>query len=93
MRELETQFIGKGQVKGFKFTQLKKTKFGYIYKIEHLGRVWYEVFKRKENARYSVISYPRNKSFGVWAWTTSDVNKANEILEDINIKGQANELG
>lgn len=88
MRELKTEFIGTGQVKGFKFTQVKKTEFGYIYKVEHLSRVWYEVFKRTENVRYSVISYPRNKSFGLWAWTTSDVNRAHEILEEINLKAQ-----
>lgn len=90
MKELELNFIGKGQVRGFKFTQVKKNEFGYIYKIEDFGRVWYEVFKRKENVRYMCISYPTNKSFGVWAWTTPKLDKAENILEDIKIKGEAN---
>jgi hypothetical protein len=85
MRELEKQFIGKGQVKGFKFTQIKKTKYGYIYKVRAQNSEWYEVFKRKENTRYSVISYPRNKSFGVWAWSTKDMSRAIDILNDFSI--------
>jgi len=84
MKELETEFVGKGQTKGFKFTQIKKTKYGYIYEVSDLGVVWYEVFKRKENVRYLCISYPSNKSFGLWAWTTKNLERANEILEDID---------
>ena len=33
MRELELSFIGKGQVKGFKFTQIKKTNLGLFMRL------------------------------------------------------------
>lgn len=91
MRQLELSFTGRGQVKGFKFTQIKKTQFGYIYKVEHLGRVWYEVFRHKENTRYNVVSYPSNKAFGIWAWTTPDKETAFERLNEIDLKGFSNE--
>ena len=91
MRELPVEFIGKGQVRGFKFTQEEKNQHGYIYKVEHLGRTWYEVFERRENVRFSVISYPGNKSFGVWAWTANSYEKALERFEEITIKGELDE--
>jgi hypothetical protein len=85
MKELEINFLGRGQVKGIKFSQIKKTENGYIYELNDKGRVYYEVFKRKENVRYSCISYPTNKGFGIWAWTTPYLDRANDILEDINV--------
>ena len=33
MKELEIEFVGRGQVKGFLLTQVKKTEYGYIYKV------------------------------------------------------------
>ncbi len=86
MKELKESFIGKGQVRGFEFTQIKKTEFGYIYKVDTKNTIWYEVFKRKVNSRYNCISYPSNKAFGVWAWTVNSLDKANSILEDIKIR-------
>jgi len=80
MKQLEEKFIGKGQVKGFKFTQIKKTKYGYIYLVEDCKYSHYEVFKHKENKRFECVSYPSNKSFGIWAFTTKDINRANDIL-------------
>jgi len=92
MRELEESFIGRGQVKGFKFTQIKKNDYGYIYKVEISGRVYYEVFKRKENIRFNCVSYPSSKAFGIWAWTTRFIKSAEEYLEDITIKGEEKEF-
>lgn len=91
MRELQSEFIGKGQVKGFKFTQVQKTKYGYIYEVKSYNRTWYEVFKRVENSYYNVVSYPTNKAFGVWAWTVNSIQKANELLSEIELKAQINE--
>lgn len=93
MKELPDAFIGKGQVRGFKFTQVKKTEFGYIYKVECFDRVWYESFKRKENSRFGVVSYPTNKSFGVWAITTSCLERAEEYLNNLEISADLNNLG
>jgi hypothetical protein len=68
MKELELEFTGTGEVKGFMFTQLKRSNFGYIYMVsDTFGQRWYEVFKKKINARFATISYPRQKAFGVWA--------------------------
>ena len=92
MKELQVSFTGRGQVRGFEFTQLKKTKYAYIYQLEHLNRVWYEVFKRKENTQFNVVSYPSNKAFGIWAWTTSDKNKAFDRFDEINLKAESNDL-
>jgi len=89
MKELQIEFIGRGQVKGFEFTQIKKTEFGYIYKVDTKNTILYEVFQRKENNRYNCISYPSNKAFGIWAWTTNDINKAESILEDIQIRKES----
>lgn len=84
IKELEEKFTGKGQVKGFLFTQVKKTEFGYIYKVLDGGNLRYEVFKRKINSRFSCISYPSNNSFGIWAFTTICILKANTILESFD---------
>jgi len=86
MKELEKEFIGKGQVRGFEFTQVKKTEFGYIYKVDTKHTVMYEVFQKKENSRYSCISYPTNKAFGIWAWTYKSLDSALDRLEDIKIR-------
>lgn len=90
MRELEKEFIGRGQVKGFKFTQLKKTEFGFIYKVEHFGLVHYEVFQRRENSRFMCVSYPSNKAFGLWAWTVKTIERAEDIFNDIEFDKLSN---
>jgi len=90
MRELKKSFIGKGQVRGFEFTQVKKTEYGYIYKIDTKNTVCYEVFQRKVNNRYNCISYPSNKAFGVWAWTYNSLDKALSKLEGIKIRKESN---
>jgi len=89
MKELEKEFVGKGQVRGFEFTQVKKTEFGYIYKVDTKHNVMYEVFQKKENSRYNCISYPTNKAFGVWAWTYKSLDDALDKLEDIKTRKQS----
>jgi len=84
MKQLEKEFIGKGQVKGFKFTQIKKNNKAYIYKVQDTGILRYEVFKHKENTRFECVSYPTNKSFGIWAFTTSCLDRANVIFNDLS---------
>ncbi len=86
MRELKKEFIGRGQVKGFRFTQIKQNQYGFLYQISDDINTWYEVFHKKENSRYNCMSYPSNKAFGVWAWTYHTLCKAEskftEITED-----------
>ena len=55
MIELEKEFIGSGDVRGFKFRQIKKNKFAFIYEVtnfsedENINKIntYYEVFRRK----------------------------------------------
>ena len=84
MKQLRTDFTGKGEVKGFEFTQLKKTDYGYIYAVDKGESVHFEVFKHKENTQFNNVSYPKTRAFGVWAWTVGDFDKACEILETFN---------
>jgi hypothetical protein len=84
MKELECEFTGKGQVKGFLFTQLKSNHNAYLYEVKDGKLTHYEVFKRKENIRFNCVSYPKNNSFGVWAFTTRDYNRALQIFVDLS---------
>ena len=83
MRELPTEFIGVGEVRGFGFRQVSRTMFGYIYEARVLGKeeCHYEVFRRMENARFGCVSYPKSKSFGAWAWCCDSLAKARERLK------------
>ena len=53
MIELEKEFIGIGEVKGFKFEQLDKNEYDYLYKVSNKDedtkkvKCWYEVFEKK----------------------------------------------
>jgi len=78
--ELRKEFIGIGEVKGYKFTQIYSSKWGFIYEVDTGGTKYYEVFKRVLNKQFNVISYPKQKSFGRWAWTIGSLEKAKEKL-------------
>jgi len=84
MQELQVTFTGRGETKGFLFSQYAKSNEGYIYRVDTPeGNTHYEVFKRKENTQYGCISYPTAKAFGIWAWTCKTLelaeNKFNEL--------------
>jgi hypothetical protein len=84
MKELQTQFTGKGQVKGYDFNQITATPYGYIYAKTSLeGTNTFEVFKRLENDVYNCVSYPTDKAFGIWAWNPGTLKRAKEILYQI----------
>ena len=83
MKELQEEFIGRGQVKGFRFTQMNKTEYGYIYSVNTGDRIAFEVFKRNENNYHNCVSYPSNKAFGKWAWTCGTYERALDIFSDI----------
>ncbi len=90
MKELQDRFIGKGEVKGFEFTQLKKNQYAYIYSVINFYgssiSKRYEVFERKENQRYNCISYPKSKSFGKWAWSVMSLDRAIDIFNEITLR-------
>lgn len=84
MKELQKQFAGRGEVKGYTFNQITATPYGYIYeKTSEEGGNTFEVFKRKENAYYDCVSYPTSKAFGIWAWAVGTLEKAEEKLTEI----------
>lgn len=85
MKELELQFKGRGQVKWFIFTQIKKSEFAYIYEVNTGSNCHYEVFKRKENNHFNCISYPSNKAFGIWAYSCSTLEKALIRFEEMEV--------
>ncbi len=82
MKQLNKTIQGRGEVKGYFFTQLEKTNLGYIYekKCIETNKLSYEVFKHKENKHFDCVSYPSSKAFGVWAWDCLTLEKAKDIL-------------
>ena len=83
MKELKTEFDGRGEMKGFKFRQLYATDKAYMYEVKSEKVIHYEVFQKIENARYDCISYPGSKSFGICAWCIRDYDEAVAKLKDI----------
>ena len=90
MKELEKEFIGRGEVRGFIFTQLIKNEYGYIYQVSNNGNIHFEVFRRKENTQFNCISYPKSPSFGIWAWSKTTFEDAQNILNEITQQSEIN---
>lgn len=91
MKELKKEFVGIGEVRGFKFKQLHENGSAYVYEVTNPDgkKPHYEVFKRIENKIFDCISYPKSKSFGVWAWCIKDYDKA--MLKYVEITKKASE--
>ena len=85
MRELKEYFSGTGQVRGYIFNQICKTEYGYLYEVKEKDAIHYEVCKRRENTLYDCVSYPTDKAFGLWAWTCSDLERAEDKLNEIGL--------
>jgi hypothetical protein len=81
-KELPLEFRGTGEVRGFTFVQVEKSDKGYIYEVLDSGRLHYEVFRRKVN-QFGGVSYPKAKSFGLWAWSTRSLEKALEYYKNL----------
>lgn len=87
-KELEITFTKKGA----NFTQIERSEFGYIYRVELDGHTHFEVFKHKETNLYDFatktaledkkVSYPKDESFGVWAWCVTNLDTAKDVLKD-----------
>jgi len=84
MLELRSNFDGIGEVKGYQFNQIEASQKGFIYSVicKETGKVHYEVFKRKEHKKSDRVSYPTSKAFGKWAWTASNLQKAQHRLKN-----------
>lgn len=94
---LKKEFIGGGEVSGFKFTQIHASVSAYLYKIDiDEDNVHFEVFKRKltplcidfEKKVFSDTDfkeiYPKAKHFGDWAWTFKKLEDAERKFNEIS---------
>jgi len=90
MIQLEVNFIGRGEVKGFIFTQINKSDKAYVYLVDCDGCEHYEVFKYRENKQFNCISYPKTGSFGLWAWTYKNYYLAIDKFMSLNIESEVN---
>lgn len=88
MKQLKKQFTGRGEVKGFKFTQIRCTNRAFLYEVVIDDSIYYEVFKKTENKHFNCISYPSANYFGIWAWTyfsfDKAINKYNQLNQNKN---------
>jgi len=89
IKDLDLEFIGRGEVSGFKFKQVAgpgKDGTGgevYVYEVDTGYTRYYEVFERVVNDRFGIVSYPSSKSFGVWAWYVPSYDRAMEKREEL----------
>ena len=84
IKPLPTQFPGRGEVKGYDFTQISKTDKVFLYEVSQSGTKHYEVFKKKLNHRFACVSYPTSKAFGIWAWTRMSLKSAIKKFDQLN---------
>jgi hypothetical protein len=84
IKPLQKKFAGRGEVKGYEFSLVSKTKWGFCYEVSYDGIIThYEVFLRKINNRFGCESYPTSKAFGYWAWTFKTKDKAIRKLNSL----------
>ena len=76
MKELPKRFMGRGEVKGFIFRQIRCADRAFLYEVNTGGGIHYEVFRKRINRRFARLSYPTANAFGIWAWTYSSLEKA-----------------
>jgi hypothetical protein len=86
LRQLKKDFDGKGEVKGYHFKQIAKSRYGYIYLVTGGTEPRYEVFEHKVNARRSIVRYPNANAFGNWAFTEFDLPSAKKRLKTLSEK-------
>jgi len=84
MKQLAQEFTGIGEVRGFKFTQLRKTNKAFLYEVKTGDQIHYEVFKRVVNKRFACESYPKSKAFGISAFSIMDIGKALKKFNELN---------
>lgn len=97
IREIPKTFDGRGEVKGFTFTQIAANEHGYIYEVFSGTVKHYEVFRRRIRDTFDMIdgvrvvtgqkySYPSSNAFGIWAWTKFKVADAIYRLDQLEKK-------
>ena len=86
IKPLKKQFNGIGEVKGYKFSQIRCNNYAFLYEVHSSNSKYYEVFKKRVNTRYNTVSYPKSKSFGKWAWTCMSLNAAIDKFNEITLE-------
>lgn len=81
-RLLPKDFLGKGEVSGYKFRQIKRGRYVYIYEVDN----HYEVFKRIINRQYNCESYPSSKQFGKTAFVVKSLSEAAKKYSELTKK-------
>lgn len=76
---MKQEFIGKGDVEGFKFLQVDETSTARMYEVNTENHTHYEVFIKKYNINNEEI-YPHSEDFGYTAFTYNSEEKAIEKL-------------
>jgi hypothetical protein len=96
IKELENEFIGTGEVKGFKFRKLAFNEHAYLYEVSQNDVIHYEVFKHLKSPLcidfdkriYSEVDfrevYPKANSFGKTAFTFGNLKDAAKKMDEIN---------
>jgi hypothetical protein len=96
MKLLPIKFKGKGSVSGFTFTLLNYSDTAYLYQVNTGASIHYEVFERRNRPicidfhkhLYSETQfkqiYPKDKDFGIWAWTYRCLDKARKKFSQIS---------
>ena len=88
MKELSTEFLGKGSQKGFQFNQITRNNKVAIYSKKDKDKTYYEVMGIKSHNRYKLggvafppaETYPGDNAFGVSAWCFSTLVSAESKL-------------
>lgn len=84
IKQLPKQFIGRGEVRGFDFSLVSRSNWGFCYEVRIDGTIThYEVFLLKINKRFGCVSYPGSGSFGNWAWTYQTKEEAIKKLSEL----------
>ncbi len=87
IKELPIEFIGKGEVRGFRFLQLMRGQKMFLYEVYFDGLTHFEVFEYHicftPKTKEPYEGYPKANSFGVWAWTYRNFEKAVEKFNKI----------
>jgi hypothetical protein len=97
MIELQKEFTGTGEVRGFEFKQIDASDNAFLYEVycPDIDEKHYETFKRKESKdNTSMISgievffaakvkYPSSADFSKFAFSYRDKNKAIEKFNEL----------
>ena len=88
VKKLPIEFIGRGEIKGFHFRQIKRGQKACLYEVTtQWNNVHYEVFEMRSfltpKTKEPYEAYPKANAFGVWAWTYRNLLKSIEKFEKI----------